>query len=730
MSVLKINRRADGLAGLTNTLKTALASRGNTIASKQDTAALMSGLESLDLGARQSVEQTLNSNSTLVQDALQQNNITLANNEPGLEAAAVILSAAGDLAGYAKMATTSVAQPGQGVSVVEPVGGTSMGYNAVPALEAFDEVPLREMLDYSVGFNLFAAKQDAFGEAFFKTVIVTPELGGVDVSISRATVFDKGEHETSGKRMEFRRKNLVDAYVDSTILNDAATDLIPVRKLDNSNAAFFVPAAAVAPYALTISGVSVPTAPLAVGQTIDLIGISTYEPLLGLGVMDINDSIDKAVKIESVYIQTAAGKPAIKFRTGSIPRAQFVKGPEGNYRDMVLAVDALLRFDAETVAVDGTAVTELAALVGGDYTAVFEAKLNGTLNVQTGNIAVSAFPLSLRSLKDSTGKEVDTTSGTGADIKAAVEAAKVVGYEPSAKRTNSNRRTVGKRLDTTLETNRYHIPVASPITVQAPHSSNNDAADLKVLIAAARIRNSNNAVTQLLQTEDFLEEHFAPGMSDEEVQQLFPGMGRYLIRPAFEKHTLDMEASINSIKSNEKAADVSAVLITALRDMVYRIFRDSRFQAGLDVLTGGTGELPTVVLGTDQIISKFLIVPGDTRTLGALFPKVELVATQDARVYGKIYVTFKRDDQDGPDPLSFGTHAWIPELVSTVANVSRTGQQIKETQVQPRTLHFVNMPVLGVIEVRNLAKVLTDKVSTPALANGVVNPYLNGFEAP
>ncbi|MDH2154222.1 hypothetical protein [Stenotrophomonas sp. GD03657] len=737
MSVVKQHLRS-GIQGslgnpsaLNSALKLALTNEGGTLSDRARANSVVAGLESLgetelgvaSTGLAQNRSWLVNKLKDSATASVEQIENTFG---PGLEAATVILAASGNLSAYADAAIRSQAQ---GDNVVQTAGqgsqGSMMFGEPTAALEAFDETPLKEMLDYSVSWNLHAARQDAFGEAHFRTIVVTPELGGIDITVPLVRVFDKADHNNDGKRYDVKMRNLVDAYVDPTVLADESTKVVPAF-LGADNEAAFVPAAAVAVRNVLVAGVPVPTAPLLIGEEHDLLGLSAYEPLLGMNALDINDALDKGAKISNLYVQTAAGKAAIKFSTGSIMRNAFVKSPEGNYRELILSFNTMLRLDKDTKAVDGTAVTELAALVSGGYTAVFEVKVKGDMNVELGNTSVTAMGLKLRSLKDEDGNEVDTSSGTGATIKAAVEASKVIGYDIDARRTNSNRRTVGIRLNNTLQTNRYHIPVGAPISIQAPHASNTDAADLKALIATTRVRNSNNAVTALLNTADFLEEHFIPGLDDAEIVSLFPGMGRYLIKPYFEKHTLDIEKAINSIKSHEKAEDIAAVFVQAIRDIAIRLIQRSRYQAALDVLTGGTGTMPTLVVGTDQVISRYLIVPGDTRTFGETFQSSKIVVTQDQRMFGKIILTLTREDQDGPDPLSFGNHLWIPELVTTVANVTRGNQQIKETQVQPRTLHMVNCAVMGVIDVVNLHKVVTDKIATPALATDISNPYLEG----
>ncbi len=721
------------IGALANSIRVAVKTGGSSIATAAQSNQLVAGLESMDADALQAFQSHLGNVQSSLESIAGEVNFDLKDVGPGLEAAQVIMAASADLPAYARKATHSVATAGAGVALGMSMFGTTasqMDYDAVPALEAFDEAPLADMVGYSTAFNLFAAKQDPFGEALFKTVVVTPELGGIDVAIPRLRVFNRGQHANNGKLIDWNTSSLIDAYADASILADNATDLVPNKVAGGANDANFVPSTAVGAYSVVVSGTSVQTAPLLAGKKIDIIGLSNHATLLGMQVMDINDAVDKGVKLKNVYIQTADGKAAIRVRTAGMPQAQFVKGPEGNYRQMILALDTLISLGADVKAVDGTAVTELALLVSNNYRAVINLQMNGSLNVQTGTLSANGHPLSLEKLVDEDGKEVGTDSGDGATIKAAIEAAVVIGYDIDGKRTNSNRRTVGLRLDSSLQSNRYPINVGSPISVQASHASNNDAADLKALITAARIRNSNNAVSALIGAAEYLEEHVRPFMSDEEIYAVMPGMGRYLIRPFFERKTLDLEASINSIKSQDKAADVAAVLVNALRDVVYRMYQATRYQAACDALTGGAGKTPTLVLATDQVLIRHLMVPGDNRTLGILFQDVKIVQTLDERVKGKIYVTFTRPEEEGVDPLSFGTHAWIPEVVTTVPNVSRDGQQIKEVQVQPRTLHFVNLPALAVIEVQNLSKVLGDKITTPALDTDLSNPFLDGHEYP
>jgi hypothetical protein len=101
---------------------------------------------------------------------------------------------------------------------------------------------------------------------------------------------------------------------------------------------------------------------------------------------------------------------------------------------------------------------------------------------------------------------------------------------------------------------------------------------------------------------------------------------------------------------------------------------------------------------------------GDLRTLGGEFG-VQVVSTLDSRMRGMIAVTFASGAATGNvDPLTFGAMAWKPEIPMVVP-VSRDGQVSKQLTVQPAFLHFVNLPVLGMIRVSNIPAIVSNKVT-------------------
>ncbi len=70
------------------------------------------------------------------------------------------------------------------------------------------------------------------------------------------TTSNRAEHSPTGRVLDWKRKSIIDAYVDPTILADNSTEVVPFKNPDGSNADKFVPATAVGAYARSVGGVS------------------------------------------------------------------------------------------------------------------------------------------------------------------------------------------------------------------------------------------------------------------------------------------------------------------------------------------------------------------------------------------------------------------------------------------------------------------------------------------
>lgn len=724
MSIFKNKaKKTDRLTQLASSIKSNLTMSG--VASRHGAGQLVS-MESLTDADRDQLETSLESAVNVISDAYNAAFENLDVAAPGMDnasmqAAAIAALASADPSTYARTAMVSAAQAGTKngapVNVIESelsgaYGSVDFDTKVEPALESYDERNLTEYSHYSVVFNMQASRQDPFGEAFFPTVTVSPDQGGLDITIQNQVVMREYRHAATGRAADFKKRGLTDAFVDHTLLADEDTKIVPYRATDNSNQAAFIASALVAPYNVTVAGIAIPTAPYKIGEELDILGLSQHPSLLSGGVMDNTDAVDARLAISALYLDTGNSEPAAKLSLANLPRVQFNKSPEGHYRETVLQFTTRdILIDGTNKAVDGTNLTAFAAIASNNFRVRLAVDVQGTANLETGNVTVSSSKLRIVEIRNQAGDLVDTSAGAGATVAAALAGVTVAGYDLEARRTNSNRRTRGILLNTDYFTERFAVPLGSPISVPRPVNAERDAADLKLLVNTARVRNSNDAVTTLFNYADTLRT-YVRGPKFAETAPAVIGSGRHYVTAFYEEHTLDMLDAINSTKSHEKAADVSAAMINGLRDVLFRMIRDSKYLAALQVVTGGTEEMPRAVIGTDSVIARHLMVSGDTRTFGELFKDFDIVHSQDRRMRNTIFVTLSRRGAPAPDPLSFGCMAWMPELTSAV-DITRSGSLSREVMVQPRKLHIPLLPILAKITITNLSQALGQKIGTP-----------------
>lgn len=605
------------------------------------------------------------------------------------------------------------------------VGGEDHMYERVkPALEAYDEKENKNAVVYSVAYNLQAARQDEFGEAFYPTVVVTPDQVGYTVSIRLIEVYNEPKRAISGAPSQnFGRKNIVQAVIDPSILRNDQTKIVPVYRTES--APYFVGNSSVEPYnVLMTDNTSVLTAPLAVGQKFSLLGLSQTEALLETGILDITDAIDSSVYLSAVYVQFTTGgatptTEVVKFNTRQLPLAAFNYAPQNVYRQMNLQFKSeTLLIGANTVQVDGAASTILAPIVSGDYEARFGFSMFGSVNLELGDTEINASNVSVTSIKNSSDVALDTTTGTGQTLAALFAGAKVIGYDLEAHRTNSNRRQRGQLLNTNFYNQIYTVPLLAPISIPRPMAVGdaNDSSDLASLITATRIRTSNAAIDAIFTMQDLLAETTSalntgatPNAAADTPEIL--GVTRFIIQPAYMTKNLTIDTQTDSLSAHQRAADIQATLVNCLRDMAYTLYVQSGYKAAADALAGGVGPVPTVIIGTDPYIARYLMVTGDLRTLGGQFD-VKIVSTLNERMSGKIVMSFgdfSNERAGVPNPLHFGNMAWKPE-VTVVLPMIRNGAQSKELTVQPSFLHVTNLPVLGVINVSGISNIAYSKV--------------------
>ena len=627
-----------------------------------------------------------------------------------IQAATMVAMAAANPVEYARAATDTSLTPSGYAKIgvaTEGVGGRLEHSELKMVVESFGEQPLRNMLQWSIVFNAAAAQQDAFGSAFYRPVILSPNEGGLAVVVARSVINGATTRKNDSRPNDFKRRNLIDAARYPAILEDESTRIYPVVEEDGSNANIFVDAALVAPRNVVIEDFEFSTAPLKNGR-IGLIESSTPDFLRERGVMDTTDEISNGARLETIYVKV--GDDVVKYGARYLPYSGFNKSQEGDERLVQLNfVSNELVIDKNSKNLAGAPVA-LAALLGtNELTARLSVTVSASLNLTTSELTITGTAHGLHTLVDKDGNDVGVSTGVGKQVADALAAATYLGHELFAVRTNENKRQFGLLLDRVEERFVYNIPLSAPISVLAPAGTNKAGAHLEALIDAQRQRCSNDAVTSLFNHAGVLSEYVTAVRKKAAIPRI-GAAGHLVTKPFYEKIKIDAKAAVMALEDKDKALSISALLINTIKDAGVRMLIQSNYPAALAASMVGSKEAKLLV-GTDNYIAQHLLTPGDLRTFGAIFKDPIVVATLNEKMDGKIFVTLTRENSSNvPDILEYGWLGYIPELIS-VMPVSRNGNTRDEATVQARYLHINNLPFLVEIDVENLSEALVQKLA-------------------
>lgn len=595
-------------------------------------------------------------------------------------------------------------------------------YRSQPAfgLEAFDEQNLNKYMAYSIAFNLQAACQDEACEMLYPTVTVTPDQGGYSITTKLQNVLNQVKHELSGKPVTWTQRNVLDSFIDSTILESEILLLAPYfQEGTESSAAALVDKTIITPADITIAGTTFKTQPLKIGKRVDLLGVSQNPGVAATGKLGYDDQIDGRVVLKNVYVRTntASGetgaKEVFKFDVYNTARSGFNKSQEGHSQELNLQYfnDKLtLTATSKTIADADPVSTD--KITAGNYTVFLRVRMTGFVNVEQGDIQVDSQPLEVYKVTDAAGNEQDLTSTAVAAAIADLGTMTILGYDVEARRTNSNLRTKGLQVTCYEWTERYHLRQGSPLMIPTPliGNSGNASADLSDLITLARVRNSNLGISALIKRAATLATYqYVPASLNDPIP--VQGIGRFHVKHYYGFEALDPTLMVSSLTSKDRIADIRAAFVAKLRNDAYAMMVKTQYKTALDQMTGFSGQQVTVGIVTDQTLGQYIWTEGDSRTLG---PDInfKVVSSPDQRMRGKIYMTFVRPNVTEPSPLHFGVHAWTPEM-TVEAQLQREGSLHKELIVQPKNLHINILPVIHeyTVDMAKLASMIGSKSS-------------------
>lgn len=596
---------------------------------------------------------------------------------------------------------------GEVTTVVGLEGMSDAFTQRMPGVENFDDRDNRNAKVTSVNYNLNASQQNEFGEAFFPTVTISNEMVGVAVSIRLISVIKDFTRNADASLADFRRRNVVRALLDHTILRNDSNKLVPQYKAQTAN--WF--SSDIGSFAKEVEGVTHTTGALKINTRIgDLIQLGYPETTAHS--LNQGDTLDPSISVAGVYLKLGNNK--IRLSLGGFKRAGFLAAPEDDTRQQNLNLDlSTLVIRKSTLQFNQAAlVTPMDVIDTNNWTVVLRMNLSGNVSVSTGEIRVDGNNLEVVRIVDVDGNAVDLSTGPAAAIVALVSKTSIVGYDIDARTSNLNRRMRGQVMDTTVYNQVWTVPLRSPITYPRPvnATSETDAADVAVLVSTTHARTSNEAVTTLFETADALSEYSNIGQSDlDAVPPERFGIARLLVTPTYKYSAVNLATVIQNAKSHEKEQDIAAQIMLHVKNVAYEMYRDSGFQAFVESGAAGVSGNPTILIGTDPYTSRFIFVPGENRTVGPDF-NYKLVTTPDTRFQGNIAIAFGYPElyKGEINPAHFGNMLWAAETV-LVLQMNRNGDAQKETTVQPRFRHFVNVPVLGWIVLTGIPEVIATR---------------------
>lgn len=579
----------------------------------------------------------------------------------------------------------------------------------IVGLESYDETENRKAVIYTVTYNYQAARQDEFGEALAPTVCIDSQNSGIGIQVDLMMIYENVQHKISGDVSDFYMKNIIRAVANPDLLKKQVTRVRPVYRPQSAHNFSSV----IAAKNLIIEGVTIPTAPLAVGKKASLIALAQHDDLIKLGVFDQTDALDTALWVEKIYL--VVGEDVIAVNTANIPYNNFAPSPQNNSRLQTLNMTTTsVVINKETVSLtNGGALKTLKPIVDLDLVMRLEIQMSGTINTQTGDYLIQPGYVGVFSISDGTNL-LDPKAAPAAAIVQAVSAdtTKIDSLDIYANFTNSNKRQRGQFLDRQFYTQLYQVPYLSPITTLRPNNSDGvtDASDVQSLVTATRVRIQNDIVTFLHSVRDTLKEY----CDARDVNDVGPdvlGCGRFYVRATYDERPIDLTTVIQGLRSNEVGDQISAALVNMVRDIAYNMYRNSEYQPAADQLTGGTAPVPTVVIATDPYIARYLMIPGELRLGGPEF-QVKLVSSWNKYMRGKIAIVFTVMDENrntAINPLNFANLLWAPESV-LAANISRGNTTSKETTAMPRYLFINNCPIMGWMNVTGIPESATARM--------------------
>lgn len=592
---------------------------------------------------------------------------------------------------------------------------------ALPTMESFDEKVTDEWREHSYSIAMTAAKQHEFNELFYKTQILTPDNAGFIMTVRRNVVWDGWKApDQSGDAGDFHKRNILEGLLNHEILETDTTDLIPCLQT-GKNDKYFIDSALVAPTTVEQSGEEFQTNYLAFNAgNFSLINLAQTPSRMQKGTPNHTDSLDSRIALSELIVKVSkdgATAEAIDFDVNRSNYAQYLATREMNFRQTTVKFhNDSLPITPETKLHSKAASAILKPLQDAGYTIFLSIKVDGEMNVESGNGDTRAPELKIVRALNAAGVEVSLNDATLAPLIAGIKF-EPAGYSLEARLTNINQLERGLLIDSDVMKHGFMIPTLSPLCIMKPALTDDEKVypRMEALQNAYRLQLRNAGVTTLLNRADTLERYLGNDVAHPlESQPGLEGLGQYYVRPYFRRIELDVQAELNSTNSAGRVEDIQGLFVSVIQEAIYRADLKTGYSAALETAFPGSNPKPHVAIGTDKRLPNYLMIQGDDRTTGIGFD-FTVASISDLRMKDKVIMTFTLPRETEIHPLDHGILGMIPEYIVNFAMI-REQRIANEIRLTPRYRHFHFLPLMIVIDVKNLEAAIAERTTYSTVA--------------
>lgn len=588
------------------------------------------------------------------------------------------------------------------------------------AKEAYDVNNSRNMMAMTAQFNIAATAQDSFNQAFWELTLLEPSQAIATITTHVLHIVNDAQHRNDlSSRENWKDLNILAARVQTGVLDNASLDLVPVfidaGAPETKTDKFFVDTAVVPTTSVLVAGEEVTTSYLKFGARIQsYIQLATPASILKEGVLDLTDTIDGAVSLSDAVFEIG-GKVVAFGNLSNRGGTAFLPAMTGDSERLVLNMDTTFALTAGSKDIAGTAIAGLSFL--GQNVLHLHVAVNGSLIRDRATLSVDASELSVDYISDANGDIVPQTSSMYADAATLIASSTKLGYKLKARRSNTNARVRGIPLQERAYTVGITVPRRTPISVISSATATEINAEQEInratsnLAAAVKAQCDANGVVSLLDYFDQLKAHVGSGRAlpyDFNSSDTL-GAARLLVQP----HVIDLDVNLDDVvatlNASDKPEDLQAFLLTNIRQAALELRRTGRLQAAYDMQYPAEQVAPVVVIGTDNVISNWLVKDGDPRTFGANM-EFKVVDTLIQDMKDTIVIGFRDPKNPQESVLQTGRLFYAPEVV-TNANIQRNGAFNRETTVHPRYQFVPMLPIMGRIRVAGLSAFLANRTA-------------------